>query len=268
MPKPTSWPTYSVSGVKIAALSPQHAARLIAARRVREVHLCTTHTLSEVDRDPKLRSALTLSDLNLPDGAPIAWLGRRSGVRTVVRGSDLVLDVMRAGNSQGLSHYLYGGAPGIADRMKDCLEQKLHGVKVVGTECPPYRELDDGEVAALGRRITSSGAAVAWIGLGTPKQDHLVHRLAPYTEATLVPVGAAFDFISGNVKQAPPWLHGSGWEWLYRLTREPKRLWRRYLIGGPRFVIVARRHARRRRARQAEEEQCHSKRWAHSLKSI
>lgn len=247
MLKSASWPTYLVSGVDIAALSPQRATQLIATRRVREVHLCTTHTLSEVDRDPMLRSALALADLNLPDGAPIAWLGRGSGVRTVVRGSELVLDVMRAGNAHGLSHYLYGGAPGIAIRMKDCLERKLPGVKVVGSECPPYRELDDDEVAALGQRITSSGAAIAWIGLGTPKQDYLVHRLAPYTAATLVPVGAAFDFISGNVKQAPRWLHGSGWEWLYRLGKEPKRLWRRYLIGGPRFVIVACRHARRRK---------------------
>lgn len=262
------WPTYSVSGVNIAAISPQRAAQLISARQVKEVHLCNTYTLSEVDRDAELRRALRAADINLPDGAPIAWLGWRSGVRTVVRGASLLLDVMRAGSSQGLSHYLYGGAPGIAERMKGCLERKIPGVKLVGTECPPYRKLDDAEVAALGRRITSSGAAIVWIGLGTPKQDHLVHRLAHYTEATLVPVGAAFDFISGNVKEAPTWLHGSGLEWLHRLARDPKRLWRRYLIGGPRFVIVACRHALREKPKKAKEEQCQSEGSTGNLESI
>jgi N-acetylglucosaminyldiphosphoundecaprenol N-acetyl-beta-D-mannosaminyltransferase len=268
MLRSVSWSTYSVAGIDIAAVSPRRAAALLAARRVKEVHLCNTYTLSEVDRDPELRSALALADMNLPDGAPIAWLGRRSGVRTVVRGTNLLLDVMRTGNSQGLSHYLYGGAPGIAHRMKKCLEHKIPGVKVVGAECPPYRKLGDDEVAALGRRISSSGAAIVWIGLGTPKQDYLVHRLAPYTKATLVPVGAAFDFISGNVKEAPKWLHGSGFEWLYRLIGEPERLWRRYLIGGPRFMIVACRHALHKKPKKVKEEQCHSNRSTRNLESI
>lgn len=252
----------------MAAVGPQRAAHLITARRVKKVHLCNVYTLSQADRDSELRRALALADMNLPDGAPIAWLGWRSGVRTVVRGPSLLMDVMRTGKSQDLSHYLYGGAPGIADRMKKCLEQQIPGVKVVATECPPYRKLDDDEVAALGGRITSSGADIVWIGLGTPKQDYLVHRLALYTEATLVPAGAAFGFISGSVKEAPTWLHGSGLEWLYRLMREPKQLWYRYLIGGPRFVVVACRHALRKKLKKTGDEQCHSERSTRNLESI
>jgi N-acetylglucosaminyldiphosphoundecaprenol N-acetyl-beta-D-mannosaminyltransferase len=247
MVAPTSWRTYPVAGVHVAAVAPERAAALIRDRAVKEVHLCTTHTLSEVDRDARLCDALVGADLNLPDGAPVAWLGRRSGVRSVVYGPHLTMEVMRTGVAQGLTHYLYGGAPGIAERMKASLEYRIRGVEIVGMECPPYRDLDDAELAELGHRIDLSGADVVWIGLGTPKQDYLVHRLAPHTAATLVPVGAAFDFISGNVRQAPEWLHGSGWEWLYRLCREPKRLWRRYLIGVPRFLVVTMRHRRRPR---------------------
>lgn len=244
----TSWPTYEVSGTRIAALTPDDAARLIVARagdRVREVHLCNTYTLSEIDRDPRLRDALRRADLNLPDGAPVAWLGRRHGITTSVRGPDLVLNVMREGVECGLSHYLYGGAPGVADRMRIAVEDRIPGVKIANCECPPYRELDDTELADLGRRIDASGSGIVWIGLGTPKQDYLVARLSAHTSAAVIPVGAAFNFISGDLPEAPRWLHGSGLEWSYRLMREPARLWRRYLIGGPRFAAVAAKYAAR-----------------------
>jgi N-acetylglucosaminyldiphosphoundecaprenol N-acetyl-beta-D-mannosaminyltransferase len=238
------WPTYPVAGMAIAAVTPDQAADLIVGRRVREVHLCTTHTLSEVQRDPRLGSSLAAADLNLPDGAPVAWLGRPAGVRSVVYGPSLTVSVMEKGVSTGLRHYLYGGAPGVAEQMCAVLEARVPGVKVAGTECPPYRELDQAELAELGARIDRSGADIVWIGLGTPKQDYLVHELAPHTAATLVPVGSAFDFISGNVAQAPEWMHGTGLEWAYRLAREPRRLWRRYLIGGPRFVTAVLRNRR------------------------
>lgn len=238
------WPTYLVAGVDIAAVTPERAAELIIERRVRQVHLCTTHTLSEVDRDVRLRAAMGAGDLNLPDGAPVAWLGRRAGVRSVVYGPSLTLAVMEKGIGSGLCHYLYGGAPGIAERMRDAVTERFPGVKIADVECPPYRDLEPSELVELGARIDRSGADVVWVGLGTPKQDYLVHELAPHTAATLVPVGAAFDFIAGNVRQAPDWMHGTGLEWAYRLAREPRRLWRRYLIGGPRFVAVTVRHRR------------------------
>lgn len=238
-------------------MTPDDAALLIVAGagdRVREVHLCNTYTLSEVDRDARLRDALRRADLNLPDGAPVAWLGRRHGITRSVRGPDLVLNVMREGVEHGLSHYLYGGAPGVADRMRIAVEERIPGVKIADCECPPYRELDDAELADLGRRINASGAGIVWIGLGTPKQDYLVDRLAAHTSATLIPVGAAFNFISGDVPEAPRWLHSSGFEWLFRLMKEPARLWRRYFIGGPRFAVVAATYAvRERRGRTRDD---------------
>ncbi len=160
-----------------------------------------------------------------------------------VRGADLVGQVARLGGA-GLRHYLYGGKEGVADLMAAELQSAIPGVSVVGAECPPFRPLTDIDVKELAERVIESGANIVWIGLGTPRQDYLVHQLAPLLPMPIVPVGAAFDFWSGAVKEAPRVLHGSGLEWIYRLAVEPGRLWRRYLIGNPQFVISAWRHRR------------------------
>jgi N-acetylglucosaminyldiphosphoundecaprenol N-acetyl-beta-D-mannosaminyltransferase len=239
--------TYEVCRIPIADLDTAAAAACIvvaAAARMRcQVHLCNAYTLSLVDRDPQLRDALFAGDLNLADGAPVAWLGRTQGVAGPVRGPGLVDAVASLGLGVA-RHYLWGGNDGVADGMADGLRAAIPGVEIVGTETPPFTPLTDQELIDLAVRVRASGANILWVGLGTPRQDYAVHRLAPLLEMPIVPVGAAFDFWSGAVKEAPAFLHGSGLEWMYRLTREPRRLWRRYLLGNPRFLLSAWRHRR------------------------
>jgi N-acetylglucosaminyldiphosphoundecaprenol N-acetyl-beta-D-mannosaminyltransferase len=237
-------PTYKVLDFDLAALRPNAACRRILefARegRSREVHLCNSYTLTLARRDNELASALDSADLNLPDGSPVAWLGRKAGTAGPVRGPGLVLDVMSAGvandGHRGLRHYLYGGAEGVADAMAAELHTRDPRIEIVGTETPPFRPLTAEELDELANRINESAADIVWIGLGTPRQDYLVSKLSPLVNATLVPIGAAFDFISGRIPEAPAILHGSGFEWLYRLAREPRRLWRRYVLDGARFA--------------------------------
>lgn len=242
----TAIATFPVCSIPIAALSPLEAAETVVeaglARRPFEVHLCNAYTLSLVDYDEQLRAALERADLNLPDGTPVARIGRRHGSPGPVRGPGLVGDVARSGVTRSLGHYLFGGADGVADEMALRLGKHAPGMRVVGTECPPFRELSDADLDEVARRIEASGAHVVWVGLGTPKQDYLVPRLAERVSAAVVPVGAAFDFWAGTVDEAPQWLHGSGLEWMHRLASEPRRLWRRYLIGNPRFLLSAVRH--------------------------
>jgi N-acetylglucosaminyldiphosphoundecaprenol N-acetyl-beta-D-mannosaminyltransferase len=188
-----------------------------------------------------MRQALLAADLNLADGAPVAWLGRRTGVTGPVRGAELVGEVWRQGGSR-LRHYLYGGKEGVADEMAEALQDEVPSSVVAGTETPPFRPLTDDDLDGLVDRVRATRANVLWIGLGTPRQDYLVHRLSESLPIPIVPIGAAFDFWSGAVKEAPKVLHGSGFEWLHRLASEPRRLWRRYLIGNPRFVLSAWRH--------------------------
>jgi len=238
-------PTYAVCSVPIAAIdAPGAAARIVAdavAHLSCEVHLCNAYTLSLVDGDEQMRSALLAADLNLADGTPVAVLGRRHGLPGPVRGTELVGEVARQGGAD-VRHYLYGGNEGVADLMAAALVRAVPEASVVGTECPPFRPLTDADLAGLVDRVRESGADVLWIGLGTPRQDYLVHLLAPQLSIPVVPVGAAFDFWSGTIREAPRFLRGTGLEWVYRLAREPRRLWRRYLLGNPRFLLSAWRH--------------------------
>lgn len=237
-----SFATYSVCGVSIAALRPLDAAGLIvdlaSAHVSWQVHLCNAYTISLLGKDRRLTNVLHRADMNLPDGAPVAWLGRSVGTAGPVRGPDLCGDVVRLGVTKQLRHYYYGGAEGVALSMVDRLSAYAPGMSVAGIETPPFRDLDEVELRELAGRITSTGAHVVWVGLGTPRQDHLVYRLAPLVEAVIVPVGAAFNFWAGTVSEAPKLLRGSGFEWVYRLAKEPGRLWRRYLIGNPRFLLM------------------------------
>jgi N-acetylglucosaminyldiphosphoundecaprenol N-acetyl-beta-D-mannosaminyltransferase len=243
-----SRPTGRVCSIPIVAVTPDEAALLVVeaglGRRPLEVHLCNAYTLSLVDGDATLRTALMRADLNLPDGTPVGWLLRSHGLRQPVRGPRLIGDVAAAGATSGLRHYFWGGGPGVAQAVAAQLGRDVPDLQVAGAETPPFGDPNDTELAALAARIRAAGGQVVWVALGTPRQDYLVPRLAPLVDCPVVPVGAAFDFVAGTVQEAPSVLHGSGFEWVYRLSREPRRLWRRYLIGNPRFALSALRHAR------------------------
>lgn len=241
-------PTYRVCGVPIAALDTERAAQLVlrhaAERSPLEVHLCNAYTLSLVDQDSHLRAALLRADLNLPDGTPVAWLGRGRGVNKPVRGPALLRAVARAGVESGLRHYFYGGVAGLAEELGVKLRTLEAGLAVAGAESPPFGDLLHSDIEAAAARIVGSEASLVWVGLGTPRQDYVVPLLSERVSIPVVPVGAAFDFLTGRVQEAPGMLHGSGLEWVYRLATEPQRLGRRYLFGNPRFVASAVRHRR------------------------
>ncbi len=247
----TSIRTYDVCGIDIAALSPVEAAGALvqaaAQGRELEAHLCNAYTLSLVAQDARLAEALRRAHLNLPDGTPAAWLGRRLGVRQPVRGPGLVRAVAEAGAAAGVRHYFYGGAPGVAQELAEQLRRQVPGVEVAGWESPAFGEPSDADLDRAASRVRDAGANLVWVGMGTPRQDYLVPPLAERTHAVVVPVGAAFDFLTGRVKEAPQALHGTGLEWIYRLATEPRRLWSRYLTGNPRFLRDAVRHKAQQR---------------------
>jgi N-acetylglucosaminyldiphosphoundecaprenol N-acetyl-beta-D-mannosaminyltransferase len=203
------------------------------------VHLCNAWTLALARRDPSLSAALNRGDLNLPDGTPLTWIGRRIGFSNMKRrvyGPDLMLATMRAGRRQGLRHYLYGSTPEVIEALQRRLIELVPGVNIVGGESPPFRALSAKEDGELIERLRQFQPDMVWVGLGTPHQDLFVDHFRYSLDATLVAVGAAFDFISGSKSQAPTWMQDRGLEWLFRLATEPRRLWRRYLIGNALFL--------------------------------
>ena len=205
----------------------------------RAVHLCNAYTLSLALHDDALSALLNEADTNLSDGMPLVWIARRLGLshmRERVYGPDLMVATIDQGRARGLRHYLYGSTPEVIGLLEANLRTKYPGVELVGVESGPFRPLTDAEEHDLARRIADSGADVVWVGLGTPRQDLFVDRFRDLVPATFIAIGAAFDFHAGTKRQAPRIVQRFGFEWLFRLVTEPRRLWKRYLIGNGRFV--------------------------------
>jgi N-acetylglucosaminyldiphosphoundecaprenol N-acetyl-beta-D-mannosaminyltransferase len=222
--------------------------RLAKRKTGASVHLCNAYTLSLADRDPEYLRRLNRGDLNLPDGVPVAVVGRLRGsaISGPVRGKDLFESVLDSGRPTGTRHVLYGSTPSVVETAARALADKYPGVQIVAAEAPPFRPLTDEERERLVARLHMWAAEVVWVGLGTPKQDEFAEDMKQRYGAAFVAVGAAFDFVAGSKKEAPRWLRGTGLEWVHRLMSEPRRLWRRYLIGNAVFLRGVARDSRRR----------------------
>lgn len=214
------------------------------------VHLLNAFSIALADKDVAYAACLQGGSVNFPDGKPLEWtsLLRRDPVPLrQIRGVELFLRTFERGLPQGARHFLLGSTPETLRLLELNLRAKFPSVQIVGTESPPYRPLTEAEYREQDDRIRESGADIVWVGLGTPKQDVESARLAASLSVTAVSVGAAFDFVAGTVAMAPEWTSRMGLEWLYRMSREPRRLWRRYVFGNARFLMVAARSVYRRR---------------------
>lgn len=183
----------------------------------------------------------TLSNFyrNLPDGVPAVWVARLKGASSVERcyGPSFFEEVLRKTGPTPIKHFLCGGKEGVAEDLKIVCENKFQNHNCVGTFCPPFREMREEEMRSLGQTISDSGADIVWIGLSTPKQETFAMKLSDYTRAKfIVTVGAAFDFHTGKVREAPAWMQRNGLEWFFRLLTEPRRLWKRYAVVVPLFI--------------------------------
>ena len=245
-PGPSACPRVNVLGVGISALNRALAVKLVveAVQRRQRGYICVTgvHGVMESQDDEQVRAIHNRAFLVTPDGMPMVWMGRLQGHREMSRvyGPDLMLDVCEASGPHGLRHFFYGGANGAAEELRRCLTGRFPGLQVVGTFEPPFRPLDPQEERSLVQQVEAAAPDILWVGLSTPKQEKFMAEYLPKLKVTLMlGVGAAFDFHAGRAPQAPAWMQRSGLEWFYRLCREPRRLWKRYLGNNPRFVCLA-----------------------------
>jgi N-acetylglucosaminyldiphosphoundecaprenol N-acetyl-beta-D-mannosaminyltransferase len=235
---------YSVLGVRLdAAQIPDviaHMESWIAIRgSCQYVAVTDMHSLMQAHRSPDFKGVLSAAALAVPDGFPLAWLGRRKGfpVRRRVYGPELIERFCGVTAAKNYRHFFYGGGPGVAADLACRFAEHFPGLQVAGSCCPPFRPLTEQEDADIVARINAARPDVVWVGLGAPKQEQWMFEHRERLQApVLVGVGAAFDFHTGRVAQAPRWMREHGLEWLFRLAHEPRRLWRRYLIYGPQFV--------------------------------
>lgn len=237
----------NVLGIGVSVIDQDRARDFLfdAVRQGKRGYVTVTgvHGVSEAQNDEGLREIFNRALLVTPDGMPMVWMGKLQGEKSIKRvyGPDLMLNLCEHSQTAGFRHFLYGGVPGVAEDLRQKLQGRFPGLQIVGTYTPPFRRLNHEELTDLQRIVRETRPDFFWVGLSTPKQERfMAENLAVLAEAKIfIGVGAAFDLLTGRVRQAPRMMQRAGLEWLFRLTQEPKRLWKRYLVNNPLFVLRA-----------------------------
>jgi N-acetylglucosaminyldiphosphoundecaprenol N-acetyl-beta-D-mannosaminyltransferase len=234
----------NVLGVGVHALNMplaiEHVDRAISENKKGYICVTGVHGVMEAQADSEFREILNSAFLNTPDGMPTVWVGHFQGLRAMDRvyGPDFMLEVCKLSQAKGYRHFFYGGKEGVAEALKSELCSRFPGLQVVGTYCPPFRDLNSEEAQNLKELFSKLKPDFTWIGLSTPKQERFMKKYLPILDTKImVGVGAAFDIHTGSVKEPPHWVKRAGMQWFHRLLQEPKRLWKRYLINNPKFIL-------------------------------
>jgi N-acetylglucosaminyldiphosphoundecaprenol N-acetyl-beta-D-mannosaminyltransferase len=233
-----------VLGMRVDATSYEDAARRVAqwARDGRSAYVCvaSVHMVMEAFASAPFQSVVNGADLVTPDGRPLMWALKGLGAvdASQVRGTDLTSHVVERAAREGIPIGLYGGTPELLESFEGVLRARYPGVEVACKIAPPFRPLSPEEDEQVTREIVASGTRVLLVGIGCPKQERWMAAHKDRIPAVMLGVGAAFDFHTGRIRQAPRWMQEAGLEWVFRLMMDPRRLWKRYAKHNPRFVTL------------------------------
>lgn len=198
------------------------------------------HGVMEARRNPDFKTVLNSADLFVQDGVSLTWLAQRRGFGSHKRvcGSDLMWEFLGLSEEKGYRNFFYGDTEDTLQLLTRRLGEDFPRLNIAGVHSPPFRPLTPEEDAQETSMINESGADIVWVGLGLPKQEQWMfeHR-DKLSVPVIVGVGAAFKFLSGRVHRAPPWMRDHGLEWFWRFFHEPRRMWWRVLIDGPRYIF-------------------------------
>ena len=237
---------HSVVGIDVNAIDYEAAVQKVIDagkhRKPMAVTALAVHGVMTGVMDRAHQYRLNQFDLVCPDGQPVRWaLNRIHGcdLRERVYGPELTLRLCQTAAEENISVFLFGATESMLSEFADRLSQRFEGLKIVGKKASKFRTISESERDALAREINDSGAGLCFVGLGCPRQEVFVYEMREHIQMPLVAVGAAFAFHAGMLQQAPPWMQRAGLEWLFRLTREPRRLWKRYTTTNPAFATLA-----------------------------
>jgi N-acetylglucosaminyldiphosphoundecaprenol N-acetyl-beta-D-mannosaminyltransferase len=235
--------------VRVVSLEPDVVDHDLAVARVAQLvrdgggYVCfaTVHMVMEAHDSPEFAAKVNGADLIVTDGMPIVWMQQRQGKTRAsrVRANDLMMSLCEYAANNGLSVGFYGGKPEVIDAILERARRDFPSLTIAYAYSPPFRTLTPEEDAEVVDKINAASPDLLFMGLGCPKQERWMAEHRDRLRAVMLGVGASFDFFAGNVKESPEWLGRLGLEWLFRLTQEPRRLWRRYLILNPRFMWLA-----------------------------
>ena len=233
-----------ILGTRVDATDYAAATRTVLAwaraGESRTVCAATVHVVMEAHDDPAFRAAVNGADLVTSDGMPLVWGLRLLGIpgATRVYGPDLTRAVLAAAAREGVPVGFHGGRPEVLRALVARVRSAHPGLEVAHAESPPFVEPTEERLEEEAERIARSGARIVFVGLGCPKQERWMAAQRGRIPVVMLGVGAAVDFLAGTKPQAPRWVQDAGLEWAFRLATEPRRLWRRYLVHNPRFVVL------------------------------
>lgn len=236
-------PRHALLGVRVSALDYNKAvAATIDAAKAKAsfgITALAVHGVMTGHQDPEQRYRLNALDIVTPDGQPVRWALNRlysANLRDRVYGPNLMLNLCEAAANEGLPVFLFGATEDTLNKLSANLKTRFPELQIAGMKASAFRQLNEAEWSDLADCIRNSGAKLVFVGLGCPRQEIWVYEMRDKLQMPRIAVGAAFDFHAGNVRQAPLWIQNIGLEWLYRLTQDPRRLWKRYIFLNPQYM--------------------------------
>ena len=216
------------------------------------VHFANAYNVALARNNAQYAQLLNESDYVFSDGVPITWVGKRAYPHLTrdwqrIYGPDVMTMAFERSQFDAPRHYLLGSTPEVLKALEAQIARRFPNAAIVGTESPPFHEPSAADLAERDRRIRGAQPTHVWVGLGTPKQDYEVQRIAANLPVVALAVGAAFDFLAGTKAQAPTWMRSNGLEWAYRFAKEPRRLAKRYVWGNSVFLLEGSRTLRQKR---------------------
>lgn len=237
-------PGLNVLGARVDAIQIpdiiRHMENYIAGKESGNyIVVANVDTVVKCKFDKGMQEAVNASSLSIPDGFPLMLMGRLHGHRLKSRayGPDLMIEFLKLSEGRGYTHFFYGATEETLNKLIKNIRRSVPGIKIAGFYAPPFRQLTGEEDEEISCIIRNAAPDVLWVGIGCPKQELWMYEHKDKLNIpVMIGVGAAFDFLAGTKPQAPKWIRDNGFEWLFRLATEPRRLWRRYLINNSLFV--------------------------------
>jgi N-acetylglucosaminyldiphosphoundecaprenol N-acetyl-beta-D-mannosaminyltransferase len=236
--------SYYLLGMKLDPTSYEEATKKIIAwakaGESRTTCAASAHMVMESYDSRSVRDAVNATDLVVSDGMPLVWWLRAKGVKNQQRvyGPELMLHVCRSAARERIPIGIFGSTQEVITTLVERLLVRFPELQINFVKSPPFRPMNSEEDDAIIQQIHDSGIKILFVGLGCPKQELWIAEHKGRVQAVMLAVGAAFQFHAGVVRQAPHWMQNNGLEWLFRITQEPRRLWKRYFVVVPRFVSL------------------------------
>lgn len=238
-------PCCNIMGVNIAAVNMDWLLNFTTENiaNLSGDYMCVSnvHTTVTAHEDKKYCAIQNGGIMAIADGGPLSYVGRKRGYHGMERttGPDYLEEILNISKEKGYKHYFYGSTEETLQKLKNKIGKIYPGVQIVGMYSPPFRPLSAEEDLQVIKTINNAKPDFIWVGLGAPKQEQWMSDHQGKVDGFMVGIGAAFDYLAGNIKRAPKWMQKYSLEWAYRLIQDPRRLFKRYVVTNSKFIVNA-----------------------------